>query len=169
VISLPAARFNYNYFRDYDGQTGRYVESDPIGLKAGVNTYGYVAENPIWYGDSRGLDIGQDDDNYCWEGVGIPCVNKKLPPTDRIPIPGPKDPRDSAKGKKVDNAWCARSTPTLEGCNACCARGGLRYGPQWHGQCVAECAWNYTSCPLPRKKPRDLPIIASTMRPSGDS
>jgi RHS repeat-associated protein len=31
----------YNYFRDYDSAIGRYVESDPIGLAAGVNTFAY--------------------------------------------------------------------------------------------------------------------------------
>jgi len=37
----------YNYHRDYDPLVGRYVESDPVGLRAGLNTYGYVGENPI--------------------------------------------------------------------------------------------------------------------------
>ncbi|MDD0843385.1 RHS repeat-associated core domain-containing protein [Pseudomonas sp. Gutcm_11s] len=46
---------HYNYFRDYDPQTGRYVESDPIGLAGGLNTFGYVDANPLLYVDSLGL------------------------------------------------------------------------------------------------------------------
>ena len=45
----------YNYFRDYNPVTGKYIESDPIGLRGGINLYVYVGNNPLSFVDPYGL------------------------------------------------------------------------------------------------------------------
>ena len=66
-IRLPGQYYDnetglhYNYFRDYDPGTGRYVEADPIGLGGGSNLYGYAGGNPLTYTDPAGLVAGVDD------------------------------------------------------------------------------------------------------------
>lgn len=60
----------HNYFRSYDSSLGRYIQSDPIGLQGGLNTYAYVSNNPLMYIDPYGLYPGESYVNYAAGAVG---------------------------------------------------------------------------------------------------
>ena len=69
----------YNYHRDYDPQTGRYIQSDPIGLRGGMNTFAYVGSNPLMSVDPLGL--------MCISGAGFTTCFVENGPTFRVPTP----------------------------------------------------------------------------------
>ncbi|WP_408952868.1 RHS repeat-associated core domain-containing protein [Lysobacter sp. Hz 25] len=90
---------NYNYFRDYDAAVGRYTQSDPIGLKGGLNTYAYSNASPLSVWDFYGLRPvlgngyvrGGDVLGWvaCYEGKLVPIYNDKALERDYGQCPGP--------------------------------------------------------------------------------
>ncbi|GBF57879.1 hypothetical protein PbB2_01549 [Candidatus Phycosocius bacilliformis] len=53
---LAGAQHSYNRYRDYDVNTGRYIQADPIGLAGDDNPYAYAGGNPLRFMDPLGLE-----------------------------------------------------------------------------------------------------------------
>ena len=50
-----ATGYHYNWMRDYDPATGRYLQADPLGLGGGLARYAYSRGNPLNLVDPLGL------------------------------------------------------------------------------------------------------------------
>jgi RHS repeat-associated protein len=72
----PVTGLYYNYFRDYEAATGRYVKSDPIGLRGGTSTFSYAGGAALATIDPTGLLFSSvdaacvQDPSFCLELIG---------------------------------------------------------------------------------------------------
>lgn len=82
-----------NVSRDYEAATGRYIQSDPIGLAGGWNSYGYVGGNPLSGTDPLGRSCAQSNGFLSCSYPGGPAFT--LPAQPGYPaLLGPGDGHD---------------------------------------------------------------------------
>jgi RHS repeat-associated protein len=105
---------HYNYFRDYEPGTGRYVQSDPIGLAGSIATYEYAAQDPVNSSDEHGLQsqlgkgIGPLYPRTCWQEGLYECCITLSGRSCRKNVPQPSDdPMCSLKCNLLLGLVCA--------------------------------------------------------------
>lgn len=141
-----------NGYRDYNSASGRYIESDPIGLRGGANTYAYAGSNPLMYTDPYGLwsvtfggyfgagfelTFGNDNGNkFLTARVGLGLgAGISWDPNGAIPGDEPKDRCEGGSVLSVTGQIGAHAGPVAAGWEAGAARNyqnqesGLLNGP----------------------------------------
>jgi RHS repeat-associated protein len=118
---------NYNVNRDYEPSTGRYLQSDPIGLSGGSSTYAYVLSAPLDAIDSLGL---QSSPQLCAQNPGWAEACEAagmLPKPKQLPLPSPAQMGGAAAaaaagglaGEAAPGAVAKPAIPDCEGGDLC--------------------------------------------------
>ncbi|MGH8688187.1 MAG: RHS repeat domain-containing protein, partial [Burkholderiales bacterium] len=92
-LRLPGQRLDaetqlqYNMARDYWPDGGRYIQSDPHGVHAELNTYAYAAGSPLRFSDPTGEDIlcgpGRNTVGTNPDG-SVKCVDNGRGPNEKV-------------------------------------------------------------------------------------
>jgi RHS repeat-associated protein len=130
---------HYNYFRDYDPALGRYLESDPIGLYGGINSFIYVDAKPIAKSDPKGLlSPPAPPPEQPPPPPGSSCILMDSFPIMRLPITPPNFPV----------AWY---------CYYCCGVSSRNACPN-PANCFSTIStiWNGVGCPEKTSRPPGL-------------
>ncbi|MFK2931886.1 RHS repeat-associated core domain-containing protein [Dyella agri] len=69
----------HNGFRDYCPACGRYIQSDPVGLAAGMSTYAYTGSSPLNASDRLGLSCSAAGGTVTCAAPGGPTVSFPQP------------------------------------------------------------------------------------------
>ncbi|WP_216840588.1 RHS repeat-associated core domain-containing protein [Dyella sp. S184] len=94
---------NYNMYRTYEPATGRYLQSDPIGLMGGISTYAYVSARPLDHSDMFGTQEVEMSGSK---------LNEKMQD-----LPDSKSDWWPASGLSYKNNICLELRCTKKGCN----------------------------------------------------
>lgn len=105
-VADDASGLTYNYFRDYEPATGRYAQSDPIGLLGGASTFGYVLSSPLSGRDAFGLQATTFE-QFCAKYGAVAC--KDLGPS------GPRLAPPVLGTGLVASSWCWATGCTTQG------------------------------------------------------
>jgi len=136
----------YNFMRSYNPLLGRYAESDPLGLSAGINWYSYVNSRVTVSIDPFGLFCIT---TTCKCRVNPPSCGLQPRPTPAPirpspepapPPPGPlpirpvvPPPVPSPPSRDRDSPCCKTDHPTMETCSEL-GRKGFIYSSQGHAK-----------------------------------